>query len=562
MGGAEGGGDRAAADLCIQLPVLARCRQEHSAERAHRSEPLQCAEDPRRQGTRRQHRGGAGRPCNGSGSHRPLPGHYYSNHTVLDCLCCGSPQVQEAIRDHLDTYYWVDPGTSCKGLCYRRPCDNDHAGPTRLWESFKTDNPAAYNYNGVENEREYTVDGGQVLGGLRGVRERIPDYDETVPDPRVSVKRTWKFGANMATLSEATFHRYIAKYNKEDLCKMLGCAKDHCKCPHCKDMESDIVTTHRDKMRAAKGAIADASPTYAARHVTALVDYRAHMQKDITMRAWINGWKYFGRAARIKWRGKTDGDKAAVLNATVAAVAAAAADDGNATAAAAADTSSAAAAGTAGATRLVAAASSPKYRFAPIIYGAHGDDASDRETPQVPVTVTGMFEKVPSHLGGHHDLITDVAKLILREPGSGTNDSDAVIDEVWMNLIAGIPEQRPQVIILENDCGPLQLNQHMAHMLKMLVDQHFCLVAIGAYHEQRHSKGPSDKDFGSVDRALGSACTFSVDCIAHLAQLLPLAAARAARNVVGIFNPESVSALLSACSCLQQLLQLRLHLRL
>ena len=145
------------------------------------------------------------------------------------------------------------------------------------------------------------MDGGQVLGGLRGVRERIPDYDETVPDPRVSVKRTWKFGANMATLSEATFHRYIAKYNKEDLCKMLGCAKDHCKCPHCKDMESDIVTTHRDKMRAAKGAIADASPTYAARHVTALVDYRAHMQKDITMRAWINGWKYFGRAARIKW---------------------------------------------------------------------------------------------------------------------------------------------------------------------------------------------------------------------------------------------------------------------
>ena len=55
------------------------------------------------------------------------------------------------------------------------------------------------------------------------------------------------------------------------------------------------------------------------------------------------------------------------------------------------------------------------------------DDAADQEVPRVPVTETGLLEKIPAHLGGHHDKITDVAKLILREPGSGSNDSDGAL---------------------------------------------------------------------------------------------------------------------------------------
>ena len=52
----------------------------------------------------------------------------------------------------------------------------------------------------------------------------------------VTVETTWIFPEGKKPLNLSTFKRWLAKINAEDVCKMLGCARDHCKCPHCKDM--------------------------------------------------------------------------------------------------------------------------------------------------------------------------------------------------------------------------------------------------------------------------------------------------------------------------------------
>ena len=59
------------------------------------------------------------------------------------------------------------------------------------------------------------------------------------------------------------------------------------------------------------------------------------------------------------------------------------------------------------------------------------------------------------------------------------------------------------------------------------------------YHEQRHSKGDADKDFGSLTTALRRRSVFSVDCVAGLARELPRKARPNERNVSRIFNPEA-----------------------
>eukprot|EP01052_Picozoa_sp_SAG31_P028777 SAG31_NODE_2806_length_5066_cov_8.018321_2_plen_435_part_00 len=157
--------------------------------------------------------------------------------------------VRQAIRDHLDTYMWVDPAGGSTELSYRRPTNPEVAGRTKMWEVFQAENDGAVNFEG-------------------------------------------------GPLSESTFQRYITAFNVEDCCKMLGCSSEHCKCPTCKTLEAKIVHTHQLKMQASLRRIQDdVDQSYAAQHVDALLEYRAHLQKDTSIRAMSNGWKYLARAA-------------------------------------------------------------------------------------------------------------------------------------------------------------------------------------------------------------------------------------------------------------------------
>eukprot|EP01052_Picozoa_sp_SAG31_P028779 SAG31_NODE_2806_length_5066_cov_8.018321_4_plen_681_part_00 len=133
--------------------------------------------------------------------------------------------------------------------------------------------------------------------------------------------------------------------------------------------------------------------------------------------------------------------------------------------------------------------------------------------------------------------VTDVASLTLSEPGSGSKDSDGVIDEMLVNFIARTRAQRPQVAVFVQDCCALQRNQYMTQQMQMLVDHKFCEVAICIYHQERHSKDDSDKDFGSLETALAHTVSFSVDCIGRVGQQLPRHADGAKKNAVRIMNP-------------------------
>ena len=58
----------------------------------------------------------------------------------------------------------------------------------------------------------------------------------------------------------------------------------------------------------------------------------------------------------------------------------------------------------------------------------------------------------------------------LMEPGSGSKDTDCVLDELICDLIAMCGDSRPAVMFVTNDCGPLQLNQFQVQFARFLVD--------------------------------------------------------------------------------------------
>ena len=178
------------------------------------------------------------------------------------------------------------------------------------------------------------------------------------------------------------------------------------------------------------------------------------------LRAFINGWKYLARCVAGPFESHsncallTDHDEEPSLcfshRAARLALNKARAELNTAAAAAGAgvSTTGAAAAAVDGPAATTAAAA-PCTEFAAYIHMVHGDDSSDKEYPNTPVSVTGLLEKVGVHLNSAHDKTSGVAKMTFREPGAGSNDSDGVIDEVLLNLVASMPDERPQVIMLE-----------------------------------------------------------------------------------------------------------------
>eukprot|EP01043_Picozoa_sp_COSAG02_P012599 COSAG02_NODE_488_length_21256_cov_9.406579_18_plen_435_part_01 len=73
----------------------------------------------------------------------------------------------------------------------------------------------------------------------------------------------------------------------------------------------------------------------------------------------------------------------------------------------------------------------------------------------------------------------------------------------------------------ESDCGPLQLNSKMVRFGRWLVDTGHCKFFVLIFHEQRHSKGEADGDFGHMTIAMDTEVQLGADCIGHTVTSLP-----------------------------------------
>ena len=159
--------------------------------------------------------------------------------------------------------------------------------------------------------------------------------------------------------------------------------------------------------------------------------------------------------------------------------------------------------------------------FAQIIAMYHVDDMSDQNVPSDPNDVPGLLEKIPIHVHGHYDMRTGRMRTTLMEPGAGSKDTDCVLDELLADLIATCGAERPAVIYMTNDCGPLQLNQFQVQMAQFLVDRGFCLFCVLGYHQQLHGKYHCDYKFGNYTIAWTTKATFTIDDLARVVQTLP-----------------------------------------
>ena len=73
------------------------------------------------------------------------------------------------------------------------------------------------------------------------------------------------------------------------------------------------------------------------------------------------------------------------------------------------------------------------------------DDRSDYKPPVEPNDVPGLLPRIPVHVNGFYDLSTQLMYSMLTEAGSGSKDSDSVIDESLINLMTTMGPSRPQV---------------------------------------------------------------------------------------------------------------------
>lgn len=71
------------------------------------------------------------------------------------------------------------------------------------------------------------------------------------------------------------------------------------------------------------------------------------------------------------------------------------------------------------------------------------------------------------------------------------------------------------------DCGPLCLNSKMVNFGRWLVDSGHCKFFVLIFHEQRHSKGDADGDFGHMTVAMETEVQLGPDCIGHTVDSLP-----------------------------------------
>ena len=81
------------------------------------------------------------------------------------------------------------------------------------------------------------------------------------------------------------------------------------------------------------------------------------------------------------------------------------------------------------------------------------DDASDTEVPKCPIDVSGLLEKYRLHVNGQFCLRSETQTTILMEYGSASKDTSAVINELLINIISRSHHERPEVIVIANDCG-------------------------------------------------------------------------------------------------------------
>ena len=88
-----------------------------------------------------------------------------------------------------------------------------------------------------------------------------------------------------------------------------------------------------------------------------------------------------------------------------------------------------------------------------------------------------FLEKYPTNVHGEFDMMYDKMHGFFSDWGEGSKDANFTIDQMLLNIIARKREGN-KVLILVNDCGGHQHNQHVVGFAKLLVDHGFFEVVL------------------------------------------------------------------------------------
>ena len=285
--------------------------------------------------------------------------------------------------------------------------------------------------------------------------------------------------------SYTTFKKYLVVALKKEGLKLLGVAYDHNKCPRCKDGEmADLVVDRSIKKLNAEIALGKLAATPA--QIAALADLKKagrrnhdllleHLRNDMVQRAYVKRWQSCAKIlARCSLKRGIDCE----------------------------------------AQIYPWCSNSNVVMF-------HTDDRSAPQFPSFPLDVGHEGQaKYKVSLAGMCRLDNNRMTSIYSDAGDQSKkDAAGVLEEVLLELLRQINGEKAGVFVF--DCGPLNHCATIALLLgQLLVDIGALESAVCIFYEQRHSKGPADRRFGTMINLERTQTILSIDDQARVATLV------------------------------------------
>ena len=101
----------------------------------------------------------------------------------------------------------------------------------------------------------------------------------------------------------------------------------------------------------------------------------------------------------------------------------------------------------------------------------------DIRLAQIAKSSQSFLERYPTNVHGEYDYMYDKMAGFFSDWGEGSKDANYTIDQMFLNIISR-KRTGNRVLVLVNDCGGHQHNQHVVGFGKLLVDHGFFDVVL------------------------------------------------------------------------------------
>jgi hypothetical protein len=283
-------------------------------------------------------------------------------------------------------------------------------------------------------------------GGQKTPRRSVDAAQNTIMDMAKAFGKQ-----NPGICCPRTFVRKIEQFMKRRNEIHMTICNDHNKCPHCKLFEFKLGHLHTTKMVLKQQGLSVEASEVEVEEKSVEAELCAHLEEDIEIRAYLSTMHQLA----VKMRQVEELDPKVNLE------------------------------------------EHHPFNSRTAVRMFHIDDKTRNEWPHVKQESQQPLAKHGTDHNGQFDMVNEGMTSYLAEGGSLNKDSDAVMNDIIMNLLEKLNGERHIVLILDN-CG-INKNGKIAMMLPMLLaDMGLVTTCEIVFLKQYHGKHRCDQRFGTI----------------------------------------------------------------